>query len=142
MASIRSVQLDMGRRASGSEFARITGFLDFTGREVQENLNYAVWVAIDEVDDARDVYNFYTNGQGKPEVLKVARGDTDDSVRQFFLAQTIRPGGRNSVTIEVERDFDVGNQEEDNEEYQATILAIPEITHGYALSNVRSINLG
>ena len=142
MASIRNVRLDMGRRASGLEFAHITGSVDFTGREVQENQNYAVWVAIDDVDDARDIYNFYTNGQGKPEALKVAQGDTDDSIRQFFLARTIRPEGRNTVPLDVERDFDVGNQEDDNEEYQATVLAIPEITHGYALSNVRSINLG
>ena len=63
MARVRNVLLDMGRRASGLEFARITGFVDFTGREVQENLGYAVWVAIDEVDDARDIYHFYTNGQ-------------------------------------------------------------------------------
>jgi hypothetical protein len=49
---------------------------------------------------------------------------------------------KQAVPIEINRDFDVGNQEDDNEEYQATILAIPEITHGYALSNVRSINLG
>ena len=149
MARIRSVLLDMGRRASGLEFAHITGNVDFTGREVQENLNYAVWVAIDEVDDARDIYHFYTNGQEKPETLKEpqtfeqkAQNDPDDNVRPFFLARNIRPDGRSTVTLDIERDFDVGNQEDGNEEYQATILAIPEITHGYALSNVRSINLG
>lgn len=149
MARVRNVLLDMGRRASGLEFARITGFVDFTGREVQENLGYAVWVAIDEVDDARDIYHFYTNGQDKPETLKElktleqrAQDDPDDNIRQFFLAQTIRPEGRATVAIEINRDFDVGNQEDGNEEYQATIMAIPEITHGYALSNVRSINLG
>src|SRR4030095_15106279 len=141
--------LYMGRRASGLEFAHITGFVDFTGREVQENLGYAVWVAIDEVDDARDIYHFYTNGQEKPETLKElktleqrAQDDPDDNVRPFFLAQTIRPEGRATVAIEINRDFDVGDQEDGNEEYQATIMAIPEITHGYALSNVRSINLG
>jgi len=145
MARIRSVLLDMGRRASGLEFARITGSVDFTSREVQENLNYAVWVAINELDD-KTIYHFYTNGQAKPEALKTLQGNPqgnpDDDIQQFFLAQTIRPEGRSTVPIEINRDFDVGNQEDGNEEYQATVFAIPEVTHGYGLSNVRSINLG
>jgi hypothetical protein len=134
----------------GLEFARITGSVDFTAREVQDNLNYAVWVAINEQDDPT-VYHFYTNGQAKPEVIKTllrnppgtfVQGNLDDDIQQFFLAQTIRPDGRSTVTIDIRRDFDVGNQEDGNEEYQATVFAIPEIAHGYALSNVRTRNLG
>jgi len=146
MARIRNVVLEMGRKASGLEFARVTGSLDFTSHEVQENLNYAVWVAINEQDD-KTIYHFYTNGQAKPEVLKTLQGgfpgSLDDDVRQFFLGQTIRPDGRSTRPINIpEQVFDVGDQEDDNEEYIATVFAIPEITHGYGLSNIVSINLG
>ena len=144
MARIRNIRLAMGTSASGLESANITGSVDFTSHEVQQNLNYAVWVAINEQDD-KTIYHFYTNGQAKPEVLKTLQnplGNLDDDVRQFFLAQTIRPNGRSTVSIEINREFDVGDQEDDNEEYQATVFAIPEITHGYGLSNIVSINLG
>lgn len=141
MATIRNPRLRMGRSTGNLEFAEVSFSVDFSTREVQENLVFGLYTALFERDDALDTFHPRANGAFSFGIDWRSNGDLDDFVR-WLDSRTVRPNGLNTRFFTIRRDFNVGNQEGGNEEYRAFINVVPEITSGQAWSNEVSINLG
>ena len=141
MANISNVRLSMGRRNATMEFGRITCNVNFSSSEVAHNLQFALYAAIFEIDDQRDTYHYNQNGAFSVSIERRAQGDRDDFIR-WITSEVIRPNGNSTISIDRSLDFNVGNQERGNEEYEAVVWVVPEITDGKAWSNRVTINLG
>ncbi|MEM7085607.1 MAG: hypothetical protein AAF489_05465 [Bacteroidota bacterium] len=141
MAAIRNVRLRMGRSTGSLEFAVVTFSVEFSPRELQENLLFGLYTALFERDDSLDAYHPRPNGAFNFGIEQNPKGNPDDSLG-WIDARAIRPDGLSTRFFTVRRDLNVGNQEPGNEEYRAYVYVIPEITSGQSWSNEVSVNLG
>ena len=146
MAQVNNVRLRMGRVSTSTtlEFAEVNFSINFSDQEVRQNLAFGLHSFLYEKDDNLDIYHLEPNGMFNVGIrLHPDRDldDKDDFVRQISR-EIIRPNGNSVVALTRRQEFDVGNQEDDNEEYMALVWVIPEIVEGKAWSNEVSINLG
>ena len=138
MASISSVNLEVGRVSGSTEFARVTCRVHFSAGERDLNLTFQVFGDLYERDDALDV--FLPQGPQK-FATQVANGNRDDLIGEIGR-RNVRPDGNSFVDLEFRREWDFGNQESGNEEYRALITAYPDIRGATRFSNEVSVNLG
>ena len=146
MAQVNNVELKMGRASTSTtlEFAEVNFSINFSDQEVRQNLAFGLHVFLYEKDDNLDIYHLEPNGMfnvGTRLHPDRELDDKDDFVRRI-TREIIRPNGDNLVDLSRSQQFDVGNQEDGNEEYMALVWVIPEIVEGKAWSNEFSINLG
>ena len=144
MAQVNNVRLKMGRASSGLEFAEVNCSVNFSNQEVRQNLAFGLHIFIYEKDDKLDIYHLEANGMLNVGVRLHSDNqfdDEDEFVRRFSR-EIIRPNGNTMLPIGRREEFDVGNQEDNNEEYLALVWVVPEIVEGKAWSNEVSINLG
>lgn len=141
MAKISNVDLRMGRINSSTEFSEVSFSVDFSTAEVSQNLAFGLFTALYERDDQLDSYHVQQNGAFNMSLHRRASGDLDDFVT-WVDSRVVRPNGQNTRIFTVRKEFNVGNQEDGNEEYRALVTIVPEITSGRAWSNEVSINLG
>ncbi len=141
MAHVSNVRLSMGRVSSSIEYAEVNFSINFTSKEVSDNLAFGLFIPLFEIDDAMDTYHWETNGAFNVSVNWRNIGDLDDFIT-WISSEVIRPNGNSTVVLTRRKEFDVGNQESGNEEYKALVWVIPEIAEGKAWSNTLKINLG
>ncbi len=137
MANISFLDLDVGRRTSGTEFARLTVTVTWTNREVQENLYYRLASYLIEQDDGLDFVDMVPDGGIQWEDI----GGLDDYVGPI-RSQWIRPRGATSRTYVLERTWNFGDQESGSEEYRAVATVVPEVRSDYRITGIVSANLG
>lgn len=138
MASISAVKLEVGRVSSSTEFARVTFRVAFSLAERELNLPFTVFADLYERDDALDHY-FPQNPQSF--ATQVAQGNRDDLVGEIGR-RMIRPNGESTVSVDLRREWDFGDQESGNEEYRALVTVYPDIRGAARFSNEISANLG
>ena len=97
-----------------------------------------------ERDEKLDLYVPTPNGafDASNTRLSILAREEEDDLISWIDSRTIRPNGQNTRLISVRKELNVGNQEDGNEEYQAFINVVPEITSGQAWTNEVIINLG
>ena len=137
MARISFLDLDVGRRTSGIEFARLTLNVTWTSREVQENLYYWLSGYLIEQDDGLDFMDMKPNGGVQWEDI----GGLDDfvgTIRQLW----IRPNGALTRSYVLERDWNFGNQESGDEEYRGIATVVPELRSDFRMTGILKANLG
>ncbi|CAN5706336.1 hypothetical protein BH20ACI4_BH20ACI4_11030 [soil metagenome] len=141
MANVSNVRLAMGRVSNRIEFAEVNFSINFSSQEIKENLVFGLYIPLFERDDELDTYHFEVNGAFGGSVNWRSLGDLDDFIT-WISFESIRPNGNSTIILTRRKEFDVGNQEDGNEEYRALVWVIPEIVEGKAWSNEVSINLG
>ena len=131
MASIRDLKIQsMGRAADQiRERARVTFWVDFSQKEVQENLLFGIYVAIVDQEDGLDVYRFVNNGAFSGFLDRRREGDQDDFIA-WIKSEVHLPNGRSSLRFDFESVFEVGRQERGSEQYRAVAFAIPRDCKG------------
>ena len=137
MASISSVRLRVGRTTSTTEFAELTIVVNWTTREMNENMAYLVRGFVVERDDGRDFFDMVPNGN----IHWYSVGNLDDFIGTVG-AQWIRPAGLRRRTITMRRNWDFGNQESGAEEYVGIATVVPELHSDIRFSPEVSANLG
>jgi hypothetical protein len=145
MANVSNARLKMGRVSDRMEFAEVTFSINFSAAEVAQNLSFGLYTALFERDDKLDFYIPTPNGAfdwGDARLSIHSIENEDGRIPSFVDTKIIRPNGQNTRLFTVRKDFDLGVQEDGNEEYRAFINVVPEITSGQAWTNEVSINLG
>jgi hypothetical protein len=149
MAHVKNVRLRMGRRDSRIEFAEVAFDVDFSARELAERLTFGLHIHLFEVDGDRDIYVWTPNGPNsidyqvhRSELKVIPDPDDRDDDITTIVQTTIVPNGQATQHFVQRKDFDLGNQEDGNEQYEAYVLVVPEVVQGYARSNRVDINLG
>lgn len=138
MADLTNIRLtDLGRAALGLETATVTGTVNFSSREVSENLRYLVQAFLLDRDDSRDIWNMLPDGT----ITRHEIGNPDDFIGKLGSV-SIKPDGQPSRTFSIEREFDFGRNEVGREEYFAIVTVVPEIRGDLRRSNEVSIDLG
>lgn len=137
MARISDLRLEVGRSSGTIEFARLRGRVNWTWREVNENLWYRLSAALVERDDGRDFFDMLPDGN----IHWYSVGNLDDWIG-WIGGTWMRPGGVSSRTFDLRRNWDFGNQESGNEEYLGIATVVPEVRSDIKFSNEVSINLG
>ena len=137
MARISNLRLQIGRVSTSVEFAELTLTVNWTSREVTENMWYLLSGYLVERDDGRDFYDMLPDGN--LHWLRI--GNLDDfigTVQKFW----VRPNGSSSRAITMRRNWDFGDQEGGNEEYLGVATVVPEQRSDIKFSNEVSINVG
>lgn len=137
MASISRVDLDVGRVSSSIEFAELNITVNWTAREVQENMQYLLRGILIEKDDALDFYDMNPDGSVHWEDI----GDLDDNVGTID-SQWIRPNGATSRNYRFRREWNFGNQETGSEEYIGIATIVPEVRGDMRFSQQVNVNVG
>ena len=137
MASITNVRLEVGRVSSRTEFAQLTITVSWTSREVRENFWYLLKGYVIERDDGRDFFDTLPDGG----IHWMSIGNLDDFIGTVDT-QWVRPNGASSRTFTFRRNWDFGNQESGNEEYNGVATIVPETRGDVKFSREISANLG
>jgi hypothetical protein len=137
MCNISRVRLEVGREASGLEFARVTCRISFSQTERDLNLRFRTRALLYERDETLDVYTLGAT----TSTTQIPRGNRDDLVGSIG-SQSVRPDGQAFQDLEFRRAWNFGDQESGNEEYRAIVRAIPDIRGDIAVSSEVSANLG
>jgi hypothetical protein len=137
MAAITRVDLDVGRVSSRIEFAVLNITVQWTSREVQENLYYLLRGFLIERDDGLDFFDMNPDGSIHWEDI----GNLDDYVG-LIGSQWVRPDGSTSRNFRFRREWDFGDQESGSEEYIGIATIVPETRGDIRFSPEVSANLG
>lgn len=148
MAHVRDSALAMGRVSSTTEFAEVNCTVDFSGHEVEQNLTFALFIPLFEIDDEMDAFHWQPNGlqangywltRGVPLVDDI---DARDDFVRWLSNDIVRPNGNSTRKFTRRAEFDIGEAEGGEEEYKAFVWVIPEITEGAEWTNTLSVDLG
>lgn len=137
MAWISSVNLDVGRVSSSTEFARLRVTVRWTSRERAENFWYLLRGIVVERDDGRDFFDMLPDGN----IHWHSIGNLDDFIGNIG-SRWVRPDGQTSRSYTLERNWDFGNQEGGAEEYMGIATIVPEIRGDIRFATEVSANLG
>lgn len=142
MVQITKVDLKVGRRTNNSlEFADVAVKVEWTQREVSENLAYYLSIYLVEQDDP-SFYDMRPDGS----IHWHSNGNGDDYVGTVisdkYPGLWVRPDGRSVHTFTYDRDWEFGDQERGDEEYKAIATIVPEIRGDISSSSRVIANLG
>lgn len=129
MAWITNITLHVGKVTPTIEEAKVTFQANFSNSEVAENGRYRVRAYLYEVDDARDFYIMKPDGR----FWRHERGAVDESVGHI-QSKWIRPNGENNVSVELEREWNFPDLDNNPftpvEQFQAVVSIMPEMAMG------------
>lgn len=140
MAHVRDSSLSMGRVSSTLEFAEVNCTVNFSTHEVDENLAFALFIPLFEIDERMDTYHWEPNGL-QANVNWRNFGNLDDFVK-WISNDIVHPNGNSTRSFTRRSEFDVGDREGGEEEYKAFVWVIPEVTQGADWTNTLTVNLG
>lgn len=148
MATVRDVQLVVGRGVDGKDVAQVSYKILFSPTEVKLNIPFHERVLVYEADDPLDEYvdKFgYDNNSvppPRPVPAQITRGDKDDYSGELFNQQdSVEPGGQAVVERMHSRQWRFPSNESGNEEYKALVMVTPSICRSTGWNNTVSINL-
>ena len=142
MANVSNVRLAMGRRNEELEIGTVSCNVNFSRLEIEQDMAFAVYIALYEVDGERDMFHYTKNGAFDATITRAPSPDKKDDFVQLLSSEVIRPSGSSTRFLERSVDFDVGEQEKGKEEYEAVVWVVPEVTEGIAWSNRVRRDLG
>ena len=141
MARVSDVRLNVGRAASGLEFAEVSYDVEFSPTEQELNVRFDEVALLFERDNALDTYvESFGAGGFDFELTLFRQGKLDDYIGEIFKG-SVQPNGDALVHREHRREWSFPNNESGREEYRAFVLVIPEIRRASAWSNEMSIDL-
>lgn len=137
MARVTNITLNVGRTASGREFAEVEYDIQFSDSEIALNLDFEEWVMLFERDN--DLDRYIETAEANTEVAWLNSGN-DDYIGQVHYG-TVQPNGNRTVHRSHRREWNFPSNESGREEYRALVWARPEIRAGRGWSNEVSIDL-
>jgi hypothetical protein len=148
MATVKDVQLFVGRGLDGKDIAEVSYNILFSPIEVRLDIPFHERVMIYEQDDELDRYvelfGLDINGipPPRPALEQLDRGDHDDWIGLLFNQEdSVRPDGQAVVNRMHSKSWRFPSNESGNEEYKALVVVTPSICRSSAWSNTVSINL-
>ena len=148
MATVRDVELIVGRGTDGKDVAQVSYNILFSPTEVELNIPFHERVLVYEADDALDRYvdlfGYDNNAVPPPRPVpeQIVSGDRDDYIGELFNQEnSVRPDGQAVVNRVHSKMWRFPSNESGNEEYKALVMVTPSICRSTAWSNTVSINL-
>jgi hypothetical protein len=139
MATVRKQLLIIEKDADSCESVELSFWVDFTQREVEENISFGMYMALLERDEEFEKYHTSPNGVFNFP-CSWFNPFKPSSVAHWMEVMTIHPNGSTSLYFNFRKTLDQIEKLQSNQEYRAFIFVVPEITCGKAWTNDVCIN--
>ncbi len=139
MATVRKQLLIIEKEADSCDSIELSFWVDFTQREVEENISFGMYMALLEREEEFEKYHTSPNGvfNFPCSWFNPFKAST---VAQWMEVMTIHPNGSSSLYFNFKTTLDQIENLQSNQEYRAFIFVVPEITCGKAWTNDVCIN--
>ena len=139
MASIENQMLKIQKSGEIFERAKVRFEVKFTSREVQENIQFGIFMLLMERDEEFERYHNSTNGVFSFSFSPFNLTNTGNHIC-WMANKTIQPNGTNKTRVEFNNEVITQNELCDQSNYRVYIFVMPEVLCGQAWTNEVCVN--
>ena len=139
MASIEHQILKIQKTGDVFEKASVGFDVKFTSREVEENIQFGIFMLMMEKDEEFERYHNSSNGVFSFSFSPFNLSNTGNHIC-WMANKTVQPNGSSTVKIEFNNEVITQNDYCDQSNYRVYIFVMPEVLCGQAWTNEISVN--
>jgi len=139
MAEIQNQILKIEKSGDMFERASIRFKVNFTSREVQDNIQFGIFMLLMERDEEFEKYHNSSNGVFSFSFSPFNLTNTGNHIC-WMANKTIMPNGASSTDIEFMNEVITQDETCDQSKYRVYIFVMPEVLCGQAWTNEVCIN--
>jgi len=139
MAAIEHQVLKIEKTGDVFEKARVGFEVNFTTREVEENIQFGIFMLLMERDEEFERYHNSSNGVFSFSFSPFNLTNTGNHIC-WMANKTVQPNGSSNVKIEFNNEVITQNECCDQSNYRVYIFVMPEVLCGQAWTNEICVN--
>ena len=139
MASIANQKLKIEKTGEVFERASVGFDVNFTSREVDENIQFGIFMLLMERDEEFERYHNSTNGVFSFSFSPFNLTNTGNHIC-WMANKTVQPNGSANIKIEFNNEVITQNELCDQSNYRVYIFVMPEVLCGQAWTNEICVN--
>ena len=139
MAAVENQQLKIEKTSDMIEKASVSFDVSFTNREVQENVQFGVFMLLMERDEEFERYHKMSNGVFSFSFSPFNLTNTGNHIC-WMANKTLLPNGSDSIKVEFNNEIISQNEHSDQGNYRVYIFVMPEVLCGQAWTNEVCVN--
>ena len=139
MASIENQMLKIQKSGQIFEHAKVRFEVKFTSREVQENIQFGIFMLLMERDEEFEKYHNSSNGVFSFSFSPFNLTNGGNHIC-WMANKTVQPNGSPKIKIEFNNEVITQNELCDQSNYRVYIFVMPEVLCGQAWTNEICVN--
>ncbi len=139
MAEIQNQVLKIEKTSEMFEKACVNFEVKFTSREVEENIQFGIFMLLMERDEEFEKYHNSSNGVFSFSFSPFNLTNTGNHIC-WMANKTVQPNGSGSVRIEFNNEVITQEEPCDQSNYRVYIFVMPEVLCGQAWTNEVCVN--
>ena len=139
MATIENQLLKIEKSGDVFEQACVNFNVNFTPREIEENIQFGVFMLLMERDEEFERYHNTSNGVFSFSFSPFGFSGTGNQIC-WIANKTLQPNGRTSLKVEFNNELISQTEKSDQGNYRVYIFVMPEVLCGQAWTNEICVN--
>jgi len=139
MAAVENQVLKIEKSGEIFEKASVGFEVCFTSREIEENIQFGIFMLLMERDEEFEKYHNSTNGVFSFSFSPFNLTNTGNHIC-WMANKTIQPNGSNSIKVQFNNEVITQNELCDQSNYRVYIFVMPEVLCGQAWTNEVCVN--
>ncbi len=139
MATVKDQLLIVDQESSGKRYTELSFSVDFSNREVNENINFGLYLALMERDEEFEKYHSNPNGVF---YFNFPWFNTSQCGSDVYWIETrnFQPNGSKTKYFQIKKSITEHLDHSSDSKYRAFIFVVPDITCGQAFAEDICVN--